>query len=73
MLSGIDLLGCLAPDTGRLENRLWCYFAPGVVLEDAPGRGSGPEITFTPTELRAAIQDGRFDAALHIAIKAWSF
>ena len=23
----LDFLGCLAPDTGRLENRMWCYFA----------------------------------------------
>jgi ADP-ribose pyrophosphatase len=24
------LIGNLAPDTGRLGNRLWCFFAPGV-------------------------------------------
>jgi ADP-ribose pyrophosphatase len=29
--SDVELLGCLVPDTGRLANRLWCYFAPNVV------------------------------------------
>lgn len=36
-------LGALAPDTGRLSNRLWCFFAPRVaqscagVLQHEPG------------------------------------
>src|SRR4051794_22430688 len=30
------LLGNLAPDTGRLENRLWCFFADGVELTSNP-------------------------------------
>ena len=27
------LLGALAPDTGRLSNRMWCFFAPEVARD----------------------------------------
>jgi ADP-ribose pyrophosphatase len=27
----VKLLGTLIPDTGRLGNKMWCYFAPNVV------------------------------------------
>jgi len=33
-------LGDLAPDTGRLSNRMWCFFAPGAVRN--------PETKFEP-------------------------
>lgn len=65
----LRLLGCLDPDTGRLENRLWCYFA-----EDArpvPGWTPEPGVTvdfLTLPELRAAIDDGRLRFAQHVAI-----
>jgi ADP-ribose pyrophosphatase len=29
----LELLGTLIPDTGRLENRLWCYFASDLILD----------------------------------------
>jgi 8-oxo-dGTP pyrophosphatase MutT (NUDIX family) len=29
----VELLGTLIPDTGRLENRLWCYVATDLVLD----------------------------------------
>ena len=29
------LLGTLSPDTGRLANRMWCFFAPRVVQSSA--------------------------------------
>lgn len=62
------LLGRLLPDTGRLENGLWCYFAPA---EPLPGRRpeAGIECRFVaPGELRRLILDGEFDHALHIAL-----
>jgi ADP-ribose pyrophosphatase len=31
----IILLGTLSPDTGRLGNRLWCFFAPAAVQAPA--------------------------------------
>jgi len=30
----LEFLGCLSPDTGRLENKLWCYLAKGVVKSE---------------------------------------
>ena len=64
-------LGCLHPDSGRLENRLWCYFAPEV--EQRSPQGWQPEpgvelISMSNTELRQAISSGEFVHALHIAI-----
>jgi ADP-ribose pyrophosphatase len=69
--NGVVLLGCLAPDTGRLQNRLWCYYA-GAVISDEYG-ASEPEagiemVLFTLPELRNAIMNGSFDHALHIGI-----
>ena len=47
------LVGNLSPDTGRLGNRLWCFFAPGVT----PG-----ESDFAPhPEIEALI----YDKSLH--------
>lgn len=31
--SKLELLGCLVPDTGRLLNKLWCYFTDEVIRE----------------------------------------
>lgn len=63
-------LGSLAPDTGRLENRLWCYFArteQNVVASWLPE--VGVECCWvTSAELRRWILDGQFDHALHIAL-----
>jgi ADP-ribose pyrophosphatase len=46
-----ELLGTLAPDTGRLENRLWCFFASD--LQRAPGHPGEPGIE----TIRCAKQD----------------
>ena len=27
-------LGCLNPDSGRLENKLWCFFLPDVEFDE---------------------------------------
>lgn len=61
-------LGCLDPDTGRLGNRQWCFFADNVI----PVPGWIPEegvetLALTPGELRAALRDGSFRHALHLA------
>jgi ADP-ribose pyrophosphatase len=39
----IELLGSLMPDTGRLANRGWCYFAADVFRDTAP-RTLDPEV-----------------------------
>lgn len=62
-------LGCLKCDTGRLENRLWCFAA----LEIQPLPGWRPEggiaRRLVPmAEFRAMVLDNEFDHALHVAV-----
>ncbi|MBI3453588.1 MAG: NUDIX hydrolase [Rhodospirillales bacterium] len=65
----LTFLGKLYPDTGRLENRLWCFHATGVepVPDWRPEPGMTPHL-MTKAEFKAAIMSGRFAAALHVAI-----
>jgi len=65
----IEWLGTLAPDTGRLGNRLWCYFAPGV---KRPGgvfqTESGVELVRCRREaVFDLIANVQLDHALHLA------
>ena len=65
---GIELLGPLLPDTGRLGNRIWCCVARDV--RRIPGRTpeAGIEVVeMTAADLLTATADGRFDHALHVA------
>jgi len=64
------LLGCLSPDTGRLENRLWCYFAsiePTEILTWKPEPGV-ERLLVERRELKDWVLSGRFDHALHVAL-----
>lgn len=65
-----QLLGRLAPDSGRLENAMWCFYGE-LVSEPEPGwlpeRGV-ERVVVDRAELRRAILDGEFDHALHIAL-----
>jgi ADP-ribose pyrophosphatase len=64
------LLGRLVPDSGRLENRFWGFFAELVAAPDTDWRPEpGVErVVMTRRELRAAVLDGRFEHALHIGL-----
>ncbi len=70
--SSVHALGRLCPDTGRLENGFWCFFAE---ISGAPDpawiaeRNVEP-VLFSHEQLRTAILDGTFDHALHIALVA---
>jgi len=72
-LKGSDapiVLGCFAPDTGRLENRLWGYavHVPSVVASTwEPELGVEP-IWVSRKQLRQWLLSGEFDHALHIAL-----
>jgi len=62
-------LGCLAPDTGRLENRLWGYFASNV--ERAPNwqpEMSVESFLMDLNKFKFAVREGSFDHALHVAL-----
>jgi ADP-ribose pyrophosphatase len=62
------LLGRLRPDTGRLENHYWCYFARARPIEGWRAERHVERVIWTQAGLRNAICDGTFDHALHIAL-----
>lgn len=63
------LLGGMWPDTGRLQNRLWAYFANSVQVQPDAAVEAGLRCKwYSLPELKQAIDDGRFDHALHVAI-----
>ena len=71
----LELLGFLKPDTGRLANNLWCYFAPNVQPHPAnlPPEAGIELVLYTPAELGQALREGRLDHALHLAILCLAF
>ena len=65
----LELLGVMAPDVGRLGNRMWCYFARDVKHPAiaAPVESGISVVEVTVPELFAAVADGTFDHALNAA------
>ena len=66
---GLELLGSVVADAGRLVKRQWNYLATD--LTRAPGATveAGIEVsTLSLPELRASILDGTFDHALNLAV-----
>jgi ADP-ribose pyrophosphatase len=66
----MELLGALLTDTGRHENRLWCYLASMVTPLDA---GYDPEpgiemVLIHRSALFDMIAKGEFDHALHLGV-----
>src|SRR5262245_23235841 len=68
-------LATLTPDTGRLSNRIWCYYAPGVSRVAGWREEPGVEpVLYAPEAMRAGILNQEFDHALHVAavlLAAW--
>lgn len=67
----LTLLATLDPDTGRLENRLWCFFATGVSVNNKSDWSpeNGVEVLMRSwDELIQMVNSGEFRHALHIAI-----
>ena len=62
------LLGKLLPDTGRLENRFWAYFAKAEPIAEWRGEPGIERVLYTEEQLRRAVLEGTFDHALHIAV-----
>jgi ADP-ribose pyrophosphatase len=70
----MELLGALLTDTGRHENRLWCYLAALATPLDA---GHDPEpgierVLIHRNALFDMIARGEFDHALHLGVLALS-
>jgi ADP-ribose pyrophosphatase len=66
----IEQLGVLVSDTGRLTNRLWCFFAEGVVPCQTPAGEEGLTlVSFSVSELLSqAGPDGRLNQAFSLAL-----
>jgi ADP-ribose pyrophosphatase len=65
----LQSLGTLISDTGRLENRLWCYLAPRVsplLAVHVPEQGV-ERILVPRARLPDLMAQGKFDHALHLA------
>jgi len=70
-----ELLGELAPDSGRLENRLWCFYASGLQLVPGQPREPGVEmVSYSKPEFFELIAQAKFDHAHDLAalFLAWS-
>lgn len=62
-------LGCLDPDTGRLENKLHGFFAPHVFEVDSWKAEPGLQrVMLHKSELLSAVISGEFTVAMHVAL-----
>lgn len=69
--ASVSSLGVTLPDSGRLSNRMWCFFAGDVEL--IPGWTAEPGVELrllTHEELSKLIVSGEFDHAPHLALYA---
>ncbi|MCX5796750.1 MAG: NUDIX hydrolase [Elusimicrobia bacterium] len=68
----LELLGVLEPDTGRLANRMHCYFAENVVRDEGlmTEEESLEVILCSERELIQKIESNQFSHALHLAVLA---
>ncbi len=63
------VLGELTTDTGRMSNRIWACFAPGVRKAASYESESGIEtLTYAMEELLEITKAGQFNLSLHVAI-----
>lgn len=72
----VELLGILAPDTGRLANQLWCYLAKDVVLGGDEGwrNEEGIAVVLCPKqELLNLVASGQLRHAHDLATIALAF
>jgi ADP-ribose pyrophosphatase len=65
----IEHLGTLIPDTGRLGNKLWCFYAAEATLarEVTPREAGVALVVLDPPTLTRSILDGELDHALNLA------
>ena len=67
--SQIQPLATMLPDSGRLGNRMWTFFAPGVVpVPDWRPETDVEHRMVTSAELHALALEGTFDHAPHVAM-----
>jgi ADP-ribose pyrophosphatase len=66
----LELLGAMIPDTGRIANRLWCFYADNVTPPNAPVTlEAGIELVkYQPLDLLRDVSSGKINHALHLAV-----
>jgi ADP-ribose pyrophosphatase len=69
VVSQVRSLATMLPDSGRLGNRMWTFFAPDAVpLPDWRPETGVEHMMVTIAELHARALDGSFDHAPHVAM-----
>ncbi len=63
-------LGCVQPDTGRMANHQWCFFAGDAIrCEHEHEREAGVELVVCPrSQWRQRLQPPTFGHSLHLAV-----
>ena len=65
----LEYLGKLTPDTGRLCNKLWCYFAQDVKIKPSSKKEPGIQVVkVKQKEFFQMITRSKFDHALNSAV-----
>ncbi len=64
----LQLAGVLNPDTGRLGNRLWCFYAKAHKMTSPSSPEQGIEsLALSAPRLMETIGRGGFECALHVS------
>ncbi len=66
--ANVELLGCLVPDTGRLLNKLWCYFTNEVVRETTETEEGITLKECSFSELKELVIKSQLTHALNLAL-----
>jgi 8-oxo-dGTP pyrophosphatase MutT (NUDIX family) len=64
----MTLIGELVPDSGRLANRQWCFFAPGAIRVSMDREAGVEVVEVRPRTLFESIHSAEFRHALHLAV-----
>lgn len=65
----LELVSVFAADTGRLGNKVWCYFAPDAVLARKHRRDKKIDVCkYDSGKLYKAVERGRLKNALDVAL-----
>lgn len=65
-----ELLGTMVPDTGRMENKLWCFYTEGATPVQSPwvGEEGVQVVRCEPRDLVRLVGEGKINHALNVAV-----
>lgn len=76
IVSKPTLLGCLSADTGRLENKLWAFYAASARLDrayDLPEKKLIKTYLVSPKKLLSMVKRGKFSHALDLSVMTLAY